>query len=153
MRILFLTHAFNSLSQRLMVALKAQGHEVSVELDISDTVTAEAVALFKPDLLLEQAGRSWVLDTKWKLLDVAAVSDKYGLSQADFYQMFAYGQKYLAGRGDMLLIYPRTERFQKPLPLFEFSPELRLQVVPFDLENGILCLDDLIELPLAAGGR
>jgi 5-methylcytosine-specific restriction enzyme subunit McrC len=26
-------------------------------------------------------------------------TDKYGLSQADFYQMFAYGHKYLKGGG------------------------------------------------------
>ena len=52
LRILLLCHSFNSLSQRLFVALRAHGHQVSVELDISDSVTEEAVALFKPDLLL-----------------------------------------------------------------------------------------------------
>ena len=52
MRILLLTHSFNSLSQRLFGLLRAQGHEVSVELDIADSVTEEAVALFRPDLVL-----------------------------------------------------------------------------------------------------
>ena len=52
MRILLLTHSFNSLSQRLFGLLRAQGHEVSVELDIADAVTEEAVALFRPDLVL-----------------------------------------------------------------------------------------------------
>ena len=49
MRILLLCHAFNSLTQRLYVELSADGHEVSVEFDITDTVTDEAVALFRPD--------------------------------------------------------------------------------------------------------
>src|SRR6056297_3488227 len=52
MRILLLCHAFNSLSQRVHAELRAAGHEVSVELDISDPVTAEAVELFKPDVLV-----------------------------------------------------------------------------------------------------
>ena len=52
MRILLLTHSFNSLSQRLFGLLRAQGHEVSVELDIADSVTEEAVALFRPDVVL-----------------------------------------------------------------------------------------------------
>ncbi|MCU7933519.1 MAG: hydrogenase maturation protein [Candidatus Thiodiazotropha sp. (ex Dulcina madagascariensis)] len=52
MRILFLTHAFNSLTQRLFVELHAQGHEVSVEFDINDAVTLEAVALCQPELII-----------------------------------------------------------------------------------------------------
>jgi putative two-component system hydrogenase maturation factor HypX/HoxX len=52
MRILLLVHAFNSLSQRLYVELTQDGHELSVELDIHDRVTSEAVELWKPDLIL-----------------------------------------------------------------------------------------------------
>ena len=39
MRILLLAHSFNSLSQRLLVALTERGHTVSVELDVNDAVT------------------------------------------------------------------------------------------------------------------
>ncbi len=52
MRILLLTHAFNSLSQRLFVELQERGHEVSVEFDINDSVSVEAVHLFKPELII-----------------------------------------------------------------------------------------------------
>ena len=52
MRILFLTRSFNSLTQRLFVELRACGHEVSVEFDIADSVTEEAVALYRPDLIV-----------------------------------------------------------------------------------------------------
>ncbi len=52
MKILFLTHAFNGLAQRLFVELAALGHEVSIELDVNDAVTAEAVALAAPDLVI-----------------------------------------------------------------------------------------------------
>lgn len=52
LRILLLCHSFNSLSQRLFAELRARGHQLSVELDIADSVTEEAVALARPDLVL-----------------------------------------------------------------------------------------------------
>ncbi|MBL8430860.1 MAG: hypothetical protein JNK80_00525, partial [Dechloromonas sp.] len=51
MRILLLTHSFNSLTQRVYCELAELGHQVSVEFDIADEVSAEAVALFAPDLI------------------------------------------------------------------------------------------------------
>jgi putative two-component system hydrogenase maturation factor HypX/HoxX len=52
MRILFLCHAFNSLSQRLYSELGARGHLLSIEFDIADAVSEEAVALFRPELII-----------------------------------------------------------------------------------------------------
>lgn len=52
MRILLLAHAFNSLTQRLWLELEADGHELSLEYDINDATTRDAVALFAPDLIL-----------------------------------------------------------------------------------------------------
>ena len=52
MRILFLCHSFNSLSQRLFVELRDLGHEVSVEFDINDAVALQAVDSFAPDIVL-----------------------------------------------------------------------------------------------------
>lgn len=73
LRILLLCHSFNSLSQRLFVALRAQGHQVSVELDISDSVTEEAVALFKPDLLLAPFLKRRIPETVWGKLTCLVV--------------------------------------------------------------------------------
>ena len=52
MKILFLCHAFNGLAQRLFVELTSRGHEVSVELDVNDTTTEQAVALARPDAIV-----------------------------------------------------------------------------------------------------
>ncbi|HSG24327.1 MAG TPA: hydrogenase maturation protein, partial [Azonexus sp.] len=52
MRLLFITHSFNSLTQRLYCELSQRGHEISIEFDIADAVNEEAVALFAPDLIL-----------------------------------------------------------------------------------------------------
>ena len=66
MRILFLTHSFNSLTQRLFVALRGCGHQVSVELDIADSVSEEAVALFKPDLIVAPFLKRAIPATIWQ---------------------------------------------------------------------------------------
>ncbi len=99
----------------------------------------------QPDLLVRRGTTNrLVLDTKWKLLDSHKSNgvDKYGLSQADFYQLHAYGQSYLDGPGDVVLIYPRTDTFDSPLPKFEFpkSKGLRLWVLPFCLRQRVLIL-------------
>ncbi|MBE9550134.1 MAG: hydrogenase maturation protein [Proteobacteria bacterium] len=52
MRILFISHAFNSLTQRLFVELREAGHEVTIEFDINAAVSLEAVELFQPDLII-----------------------------------------------------------------------------------------------------
>lgn len=101
----------------------------------------------KPDLLVRDAERdTLVMDTKWKLLDgmKANGTDKYGLSQGDFYQLQAYGQSYLDGRGDVVLIYPKTASFAQPLPVFEFPKVdgLRLWVLPFCLQTRRLTVPD-----------
>ncbi|RMQ33231.1 hypothetical protein ALP86_04953 [Pseudomonas amygdali pv. mori] len=102
------------------------------------THEGKKVFQLRPDLMITQGEKSWVLDTKWKRLDSELGSKNYGLSQADFYQLFAYGQKYLGGQGDLVLIYPRRASFVEALPVFEFSEGLRLWVVPFDLDYGRL---------------
>jgi putative two-component system protein, hydrogenase maturation factor HypX/HoxX len=66
MRILFLTHSFNSLAQRLYAELIALGHEISVEFDIADSVTVEAVRLFRPDLILAPYLRRAIPESVWR---------------------------------------------------------------------------------------
>lgn len=65
MRILFLTHAFNSLTQRLYAELTARGHQVSVEYDIADSVAEEAVALFRPELIVAPYLRRAIPESIW----------------------------------------------------------------------------------------
>ena len=65
MRILLLTHGFNSLTQSLFEALAVRGHELSVEFDIADSVTEEAVALFRPDVLLAPFLKRAIPESLW----------------------------------------------------------------------------------------
>lgn len=88
----------------------------------------------KPDMLVHNEARRWIIDAKWKRLNRDR-SANFGLAQADFYQLFAYGQKYLQGSGDMFLMYPETDEFPEVPGPFEFSRDLRLHVLPFDMHS------------------
>lgn len=92
----------------------------------------------RPDFVVEYGGVTWVVDAKWKLLDGADVANNYGLSQADFYQLFAYGKRYLAGQGRLALVFPRSDTFQAPLDPFDLVDGLWLDAIPLDLESGQL---------------
>lgn len=92
----------------------------------------------KPDLKIERKQNRAILDTKWKLVNSTDSDNHFGLSQSDFYQMFAYGHKYLNGFGDLFLIYPAHDRFTEALSFsFDFDKDLRLWVVPFDCQANI----------------
>jgi putative two-component system hydrogenase maturation factor HypX/HoxX len=66
MRILFLAHAFNSLTQRLHVELTARGHEISIEFDIHDSVSEDAVRLFRPELILAPFLKRAIPESIWR---------------------------------------------------------------------------------------
>ena len=66
MRILLLTHSFNSLAQRIYVELAARGHELSVELDIADAVSIEAARLFRPDLVIAPYLKRAIPEALWR---------------------------------------------------------------------------------------
>ena len=55
------------------------------------------------------------------------------------YQLYAYGNKYLKGRGKLFLIYPESDTFSEPLPVFKFDEKLELWVVPFKWELDEVC--------------
>ncbi|NNH39432.1 restriction endonuclease [Acinetobacter sp. ANC 4169] len=88
-----------------------------------------------------------IVDTKWKLINQnkKTSQEKYGISQADLYQMFAYGHKYLNASGKIVLIYPMHSNFTVPLPIFHFSDQLSLYVIPCDLLKEKLVHENLIE--------
>lgn len=113
----------------------------------------------KPDLLVRNGNHNMmVLDTKWKLLDMKKPngSDKYGLSQSDFYQLQAYGLSYLGGDGSVTLIYPKTDALVEPLPVFDYlgCKGLKLWVLPFCLKTKRLVVPENTDFPaLFSGGR
>ncbi|MBC7905345.1 MAG: hydrogenase maturation protein [Rhodospirillaceae bacterium] len=66
MRILLLAHSFNSLTQRLWVELDRRGHDVSLELDVNDAVTVEAVELAQPDVIIAPFLKRAIPEQVWR---------------------------------------------------------------------------------------
>lgn len=65
MRILFLTHSFNSLTQRLYCELSGRGHQLSIEFDIADSVAEEAVERFRPELIVAPFLKRAIPESIW----------------------------------------------------------------------------------------
>ena len=101
-------------------------------------VTQKGVGKFrlKPDILVKEAELTRkIIDTKWKLLDQYSEKKNYNISQADMYQLYAYGKKYAVTGGSepsLVLIYPSNPSFTETLENFIYEGDLKLQVYPFD---------------------
>jgi len=66
MKILLLAHSFNSLTQRLWVELERRGHDVTLELDVNDAVTMEAVDLNRPDVIVAPFLKRAIPEAVWR---------------------------------------------------------------------------------------
>ena len=87
----------------------------------------------KPDIVLIERKRvRFVLDAKWKRLDIGVPN--HGVSQDDAYQLFAYGKRYDCGR--VVLVYPRTKAFRETF-VFRFldGGDLEMACFPFDVAD------------------
>jgi|TARA_B100001964_G_C14255700_1_gene612329 5-methylcytosine-specific restriction enzyme subunit McrC len=90
----------------------------------------------KPDIVAIADGRPIILDTKWKLINQNKPKKNYWISQADMYQMFAYGEKYKSEK--LYLLYPKNEEFDSKLKEFNYyqdDKQMTLNVYPLDLEK------------------
>ena len=87
----------------------------------------------KPDISLMLGDKTeFILDTKWKRINGEGSDPKHGISQADMYQLFAYGKKYRCKQ--VALVYPKTEQFREMLR-YKFDEELSLSCFPFDVNK------------------
>jgi 5-methylcytosine-specific restriction enzyme subunit McrC len=72
---------------------------------LAKTSNQQPIFQLKPDLVIRQKGIfPLIIDTKYKRLQEG--DRKLGVSQADFYQMYAYAQRYNCA--NVLLIYPQV---------------------------------------------
>ena len=144
---LFERHVETWLRRHLHAGARLTPQAASLHLCTHD---GGAIFRLEPDIFIQQGSHRWVLDTKWKRLNQHDRKSNYQLSQVDFYQLYAYGQKYLDGRGELALIYPRWAKFMRPLPVFEFGGGLRLWALPFDLEQDLLLGIERPSLPVGS---
>ena len=79
----------------------------------------------RPDIFLES---KFIADTKWKI-----VKSRDDISQADLYQIYAYGKKYECGK--LYLIYPKIDGVEQEPMKFRYDDEMWLEILYFDLEK------------------
>jgi len=92
--------------------VRAQGGRLYCLRDEADAPRFQT----RPDILVERAGQTFVvIDTKWKRLNARIDDPKQGVSQADVYQMMAYGRLYACPR--LVLLYPHHAKLAAPAPL------------------------------------
>ncbi len=106
-------------------------------------IGGKGVFYMKPDIsLTKQDDVKFILDTKWKRINGEGSDPKHGISQADMYQLFAYGKKY--GCKQVALVYPETEQFREML-CYEFDEELYLSCFPFDVAKPKCSVKKILE--------
>ena len=123
----FVSAAFRRHQRRF--AVRAQGPRLPLATDCA----GGSAFRMKPDIALMERGRvRFILDAKWKRLDPG--KPNHGVSQADAYQMFAYGRRYGCRR--VVLVYPRTAEFREVVG-FRFAGESDLDLLcfPFDVAD------------------
>jgi len=106
---------------------KCDGFEVSLQDKGKYLVETPPKFALKPDIVIN---KNIIADTKWKIL--SEEKSNKGISQADMYQLYAYGKKYNCDK--LYLIYPKDEKNIKS-ETYIFENEMKLKILFFDLEN------------------
>ncbi|MBD5538740.1 MAG: McrC family protein [Desulfovibrio sp.] len=103
MHVLFEKYVAAKLSGQLWPGVRLESQKGLLDLC---THEARPPLRLRPDITLTHPdGRQMILDTKWKCLERWAE-----IATQDIYQLYAYGQRCLDGRGDLALIYPDHEK-------------------------------------------
>ncbi len=106
---------------------------------LTEEETGREVFQTRPDILIRRGGEVvQVIDTKWKRISSRLDDPKRGVSQADVYQMMAYGQIYRSKR--LMLLYPHHHGLSGGEGLQAGhrvrGGDLRLETATFDVASG-----------------
>ena len=140
----FVTHSFTRYQHKYRV--QAQGPRKFLA-----TKDNHDVFMMKPDISLisdnSHNAVNFILDAKWKKVKVDVGSDnrKHNIDQDDMYQLFAYGKNYKCKA--VALVFPKTDRFDKPFEYKFTNDGLILKCLPFDVEKPEKSVSDsMVEL-------
>jgi len=93
-----------------------------------------------PDITASAGDTFYIMDAKWKLIDGTDRVNKYGVSQADMYQLLSYAKIYEVQHPDisLVMIYPANEDFSQPIS-FKYNDinDIQLALWPFDIERSV----------------
>ncbi|TCI75710.1 restriction endonuclease [Exiguobacterium sp. SH0S1] len=89
----------------------------------------------RPDIVIRHRDKNQtiVIDTKWKVLENKP-NRNYGISQADMYQMYAYGKKYNATK--IFVMYPMHDGFDQDQVIhFKSDDDVEVNILFVQCEN------------------
>ena len=124
----FVTHCFRRYQPDYGVTAQSQQAYLA-EID------GKKAFQMRPDILLREKkgeGAKFILDAKWKGLDTSFDAPKYGIDQADLYQLYAYAQGYDCNA--VALVYPRSQNFRTKLQ-YRLLDDVTLTCLPFDVAH------------------
>jgi 5-methylcytosine-specific restriction enzyme subunit McrC len=103
-----------------------------------------------PDIVVrvKSSNNLYILDTKWKEINLNEPNYNYNISQQDLYQMLSYASIYRKAEKpqkiSIILIYPKTKNFDSELEFtFNDTDKTPLKIFPFDLCNPKSSLESL----------
>ena len=124
----FVTHSFRRYQSDYGVTAQSQQVYLA-EID------GKKAFQMRPDILLREKkgeGAKFILDAKWKGLDTSLDDPKYGIDQADLYQLYAYAKGYDCKA--VALVYPRSKNFKTKLQ-YRLLDDVILICLPFDVAD------------------
>ena len=112
--------------------IKKKHADVSLQHSEKHLIEAPKSFKLRPDIFLEG---EFIADTKWKIIrqDINESEKKYKISQADLYQLYAYGKKHECSK--LYLIYPKIDGARQETMKFRYDDEMWLEILYFDLEK------------------
>ena len=122
----FVTHSFRRYQPDYEVTAQSQQAYLA-EIDGKNAFQ------MRPDILLREKkgeGAKFILDAKWKGLDMSLDAPKYGIDQDDLYQLYAYAKGYDCKA--VALVYPRSQNFGTKLQ-YCLLDDVTLLCLPFDV--------------------
>ena len=124
----FVTHSFRRYQPDYGVTAQSQQAYLA-EID------GKKAFQMRPDILLQEKkgeGAKFILDAKWKDVDTSFDAPRYGIDQADLYQLYAYAKGYDCNV--VALIYPRSKNFETELQ-YRLLADVILLCLPFDVAH------------------
>jgi len=154
---------FESYITRLLRrALSPKGYSVTAQggrlYCLTEKETGDNLFQTKPDIIIKQGDcKLMIVDTKWKSHPDQSEARKRGVSQADVYQMMAYGRIY--GCQKLMLLYPghvssgHTNGVTARHSITNCDDELMTATIDVGASNMVVsdCLGEMIALELAEG--
>jgi 5-methylcytosine-specific restriction enzyme subunit McrC len=117
------------------------------ELDRDTGILGSQRFMTKPDIIVRWHGQPVaIIDTKWKRLAARIDDPKLGVSQADVYQMMAYGRLYQCQQ--LMLLYPHHSALRAAEGVVSRH---RVNNCDDELAMATIGLEDLKKVPAALG--